>query len=311
MLSSFLGHDGVPPGLAVPGPGGAPGRGSVPSYASPESAAMALARAADHAAWRARPQGVVPVLDRVDVARSAAVVAAHAHDGAWLPDAAAAELLGGVGVAVWPSARVRGAQEALEAAGRLGWPVAVKSSDERWRGRVDVGAVRLAVTGEQELRDAVDAVGAFAGDGELFVQPMAPSGVSVVVRLLQDPAAGPLLSLRLGGVVADLLADPLTRTLPLTDVDAAALVRGLRGSALLTGAGGGPAADVAALEDLLLRVARLAEDVPEVAEVLLDPVLVAGRGLTVLHGGVRLLPPEADPEAGPRRLTGRGAALLR
>jgi ATP-grasp domain len=99
------------------------------------------------------------------------------------------------------------------------------------------------------------------------------------------------------------------------DVDAAELVRSVRGSELLLGVRGGPAADLDALEDLLLRVARLGEDVPEVAEVLLDPVLVgqadAGTGLTVLHAGVRLLPAEADPEAGPRRLSGRGASLLR
>jgi acetyltransferase len=132
--------------------------------------------------------------------------------------------------------------------------------------------------------------------GEAFVQPMAPGGVSTVVRLVDDPAVGPLVSLRLGGVAADLLADPVTRTAPLTDVEAERLVSAVRGVTLLRGT------DVRALEDVLLRVARLAEEVPEVAEVLLDPVLVGERGVTVLHAGVRLLPPGVDPELGPRRL---------
>ena len=101
---------------------------------------------------------------------------------------------------------------------------------------------------------------------------MAPPGVSTVVRLVTDPAVGPLLSLRLGGVAADLLADPLTRTLPLTDLDAADLVAGIRGALAAEGT------DTAALQDVLLRVARLAEEVPDVAEVLLDPVLVGRRG---------------------------------
>ncbi|MCU1692242.1 MAG: CoA-binding domain protein [Frankiales bacterium] len=312
VLASWLGADGVPPELAVPDEDGTPGPGSVPSYASPESAALALSRAAAYADWRGRPQGVVPVLDRLDVEGARTVVAGSSLDGAWLPDDAATALLAGVGLQVWPSVRVSDDDEALAAAERLGWPVAVKSTDERWRGRVDVGAVRLGVGSAGDLADAVDAVRAFA-PGELFVQPMAPSGVSVVVRLLKDPAVGPLLSLRLGGAVADLLADPVTRTLPLTDVDAADMVATVRGSALLRGVAGGPATDVEALADLLLRVARLAEELPEVAEVLLDPVLVgaAGAGLVLLHAGVRLLPPELDPEAGPRRLTGRGAALLR
>jgi acetyltransferase len=136
----------------------------------------------------------------------------------------------------------------------------------------------------------------------VVVQPMAPPGVSTVVRLVTDPAVGPLISLRLGGPAADLLADPLTRTLPLTDLDAADLVAGIRGASLLDGA------DVLALRDVLLRVARLAEELPELAEVRLDPVLVGARGVVVLHGGVRLLPAEADPERGPRQLTGRGGA---
>jgi acetyltransferase len=106
-------------------------------------------------------------------------------------------------------------------------------------------------------------------------------------------------------VAADLLADPHVRALPLTDLDAAELVRSIRGVALLEGS------DVAALEDVLLRVARIGEDLPEVAEVLLDPVLVHRSGLTLLHAGVRLLPPAENPEQLSRRLVGTGPAHLR
>ncbi|MDP9435113.1 MAG: acetate--CoA ligase family protein, partial [Actinomycetota bacterium] len=310
VLSSFLGHDGVPPGLCVPDADGAPDRGSVPSYASPESAALALSRAVSYAAWRARPQGVVPALDGLDLDVTHRVVDAHPHDGRWLPPEAAAQVLAGVGLPAWPAASVSTLDEARDAADRLGWPVALKSVDVRWRGRVDLGAVRLDVEPDG-LDSAFEAVQAHVGSGDLLVQPMAPSGVSVVVRLVQDPAVGPLLSVRLGGVVAGLLADATTRTLPLTDRDAGELVQCFRGSALLRGEVGGPVADTRALEDLLLRLARLGEEVPEVAEVRLDPVLVGEHGVTLLHCAMRLLPPEADPEAGPRRLGARGAAYLR
>ncbi|HWH28897.1 MAG TPA: GNAT family N-acetyltransferase [Mycobacteriales bacterium] len=296
VLASYLGHDGVCPQLAAPGDCGAPGRGSVPSWASPEAAALALVRAADHAAWRTREPGSVPDLDGIDVEAARAAVAGLPLDGEWLAPGTTARLLGAVGLQVWPAARVRTLDEALDAARLFGWPVGLKSADERWRNRTDVGAVRLDLDDEAALEEAWKAIEPFVVPGEAFVQPMAPGGVSTVLRLVEDPAVGPLLSLRLGGVAADLLADPVTRTAPLTDVEAEELVHGIRGVTLLRGT------DVPALEDAVLRVARLAEEVPEVGEVLLDPVLVGARGITVLHAGARLLPPGVDPELGPRRL---------
>lgn len=296
VLASFLGLNGVPPELCIAPPGAAPERGSVPSWSSPEAAALALSRAADHASWRTREPGEVPTFDDVDAEAARAVVAGSPLDGAWLPPDVTAALLATVGLDVWPAARVSTLEQALTAADELGWPVGLKSADERWRNRTDVGAVRLDLADAASLTDAWTAIERFVVPGEAIVQPMAPSGVSTVVRLVEDPAVGPLLSLRLGGVAADLLADPVTRTAPLTDVEAEELVHGIRGVSLLRGT------DVAALQDVLLRLARLAEEVPEVGEVLLDPVLVGGKGVTLLHAGVRLLPPGLDPELGPRRL---------
>jgi acyl-CoA synthetase (NDP forming)/ribosomal protein S18 acetylase RimI-like enzyme len=296
VLASYLGHDGVCAQLAVTEDSGGPARGSVPSWSSPESAALALARAADHAAWRSREPGVVPELTGLDTEKAQAAIAGLPLDGEWLPADVTGRLLGAVGLDVWPVARVRTLEAALDAARGYGWPVSLKSADQRWRNRTDVGAVRLDLDDEKELADAWSAIEPFVVPGEALVQPMAPGGVSTVVRLVEDPAVGPLLSLRLGGVAADLLADPVTRTAPLTDVEAEELVQAVRGVALLRGT------DVPALENVVLRVARLAEDVPEVAEVLLDPVLVGRTGVTVLHAGVRLLPPGVDPELGPRRL---------
>jgi acetyltransferase len=250
-----------------------------------------------YAAWRARPAGSVPALEV-----AAPDLGSLPHDGSWLPDAGA--VLSAYGLVPWPTTTVQDPVQARAAADRLGWPVALKSPDDTWRHRVDLGAVRLGVE-----PDALDRTWAelqeFLGATDLLVQPMAPPGVSTVVRLVQNPSVGPLVSLRLGGVAADLLADPVVRALPLTDLDAAELVRSIRGFALLAGA------DVAALEDVLHRLARVGEDLPEVAEVLLDPVLVHGSGVTLLHAGVRLLPPAENPEDLARRLAAAGAAHLR
>jgi acyl-CoA synthetase (NDP forming)/RimJ/RimL family protein N-acetyltransferase len=297
VLASFLGHDGVPPELALPDGAELAGAGSVPSYTSPEAAALALGRAATYAEWRARPVGTVRELDvaPVDLADLPA-------DGTWVAEPS--RVLKAYGLEPWPTARVATADEARKAAEELGWPVALKHPDDDYRNRVDMGAVRLAV-GPDGLAQEWDLVQQLLGPTDLLVQPMAPPGVSTVVRLVQDLAVGPLISLRLGGVAADLLADPVVRTLPLTDLDARELVASIRGVQLLEGH------DVAALEDLLQRVAAIGEGLPEVAEVRLDPVLVGRSGVTVLHAGVRLLPPELDPERLSRRLVGESAAHLR
>ncbi|MBC7372538.1 MAG: GNAT family N-acetyltransferase, partial [Frankiales bacterium] len=123
LLASFLGTDGVPPVLAVAGPSGGPGRGSVPSYASPESAVLALSRAVAYARWRAEPEGTVPDLPHVDGAAATAALADLPLDGSWLSQADAARVLGHVGIHVWPTALVDSAEQAVEAADRLGWPV--------------------------------------------------------------------------------------------------------------------------------------------------------------------------------------------
>jgi acyl-CoA synthetase (NDP forming) len=117
---------------------------------------------------------------------------------------------------------------------------------------------------------------------------MVAAGVETIVGLVTNPSFGPLVAFGMGGPAAELLLDRAFRILPLTDLDAAELVRAPRSAPLLFGHRGAPPADVAALEELLLRVARLAEDVPEVVEVVLDPVLVGTTGVVAVDARVRL-----------------------
>ncbi len=299
----------MPPALARRGADGDPVRGSVPSYASPESAVLALSRAVTYARWREEPLGVVPDLPGIDEPAARAVVDGLALDGTWIDPAAAGRLLACVGIHVWPAALVHSESEALAAAQTLGYPVAVKAAQEKWRHRLDVGAVRLDVADPRELVAAYAAVQTAVGGDAVYVQPMAGPGVSTVVRLVHDRSAGPLLSLRLGGLAVDLLVDPVVRTLPVTDLDARRLVQAMRGVALLTGEVGGVGSDVVALESLLLRLGRLAVLAPEIAELVLDPVLVQQHDAVPLHAGVRLLAVGDDPERGARRLGGSYAVL--
>jgi acyl-CoA synthetase (NDP forming)/GNAT superfamily N-acetyltransferase len=133
-------------------------------------------------------------------------------------------------------------------------------------------------------------------------QAVAPAGVETIVGVVHDPVFGPLLMFGSGGVAVEVLGDRAFRALPLTDLDARELVRSIRGAPLLFGHRGAPPVDVAALEQLLLRVARLAEDVHELAEMELSPVIVSPGGVSIVDVRLRLVPVVPHPELTVRRL---------
>ncbi|HMA45685.1 MAG TPA: acetate--CoA ligase family protein, partial [Frankiaceae bacterium] len=236
----------------------------------------------------------------VAVDRTAARAAVRTPGPLDPPDAA--RLLAAYGITVEPAVPVRSPDEAVEAAERLGWPVALKARAPEHRHRPDLGAVRLDLAGEPELRSAWAPVTARLGDGPYVVQAMAPPGVPVVVGSVEDPTYGPLVSFGVAGVATDLLGDRAYHILPLTDADATRLVRSVRAAPLLFGHRGAHPVDVAALEQLLLRVARLADDLPEVASLQLNPVVVAASGVHVLSAEVTVGAPRLRADAGPRRL---------
>src|SRR5262249_44674647 len=132
----------------------------------------------------------------------------------------------------------------------------------------------------------------------VLVQQMAPSGVEVIVGVAEDPTFGPLVGFGLGGTAVEVLNDMSFRITPLTDLDAREMVHGIRGLPLLQGYRGRPAADVPAIEELLLRISWLVEQVPEVAEMDLNPVLVSepGSGLTAVD--LRVLAKRLPSEVG-------------
>ncbi|SHG39569.1 Acyl-CoA synthetase (NDP forming) [Geodermatophilus nigrescens] len=309
VLGTFLSAEGLLPELTVPDADGMPARGSVPSYATPERAVIALARVAEYARWRRRPVGTVPDLPEVDVDRARSVVRgalAESPGGRPLTDDEVLALLAAYGVPLLGTRTATTADEAAAAADAIGYPVVLKSTAPWLRHRTDLGGVRLDLGDAAAVRAAFDAIP--AGD-PVIVQEMAAPGVATVVEIVDDPSFGALVSFGLGGVATELLGDRAYRTLPLTDLDAAELVRAPRAWPLLDGWRGAEPVDVAALEDLLLRVARLADDLPEVLGLTLSPVIAGpanpwhgGRSLVVAGGTVRVGPPTARVEPGPRRM---------
>lgn len=132
---------------------------------------------------------------------------------------------------------------------------------------------------------------------------MAARGVDTVIGASVDPAAGAILSFGLAGAPAELLGDVAHRLIPATDLEVAALVREVRAAPLLFGWRGADPVDTGALEELLLRVSQLVDDLPEVAAVDLEPVVVAPHGLSVLAAQVRLAPLPVRSDLGPRAMS--------
>ncbi|MEV8288579.1 bifunctional acetate--CoA ligase family protein/GNAT family N-acetyltransferase [Streptomyces niveus] len=296
----------------VAGPA-APAPGRIPAYPAAERAVRAIGQAVSYAQWRrqAAELGKVPEYDDIDESGAAGVIerllgaAPPDPRGVGLGDDDTRELLGRYGITVRPTLPAPGADRAVEAAARLGYPVALKTTAPHLRHRADLGGVRLDLADEAQVRTAyrelTDLLGAPA---ELLpvVQAMAPRGVDTVVRAVIDPAAGAVLSFGLAGVASELLGDLAHRLVPVTDREAAELLRSIRTAPLLFGWRGSAPVDTAALEELLLRVSRLVDDHPEIVSVALEPVVVAARGLSVLGAGVRLAPPPSRDDLGPRRL---------
>ncbi|GAA3486040.1 GNAT family N-acetyltransferase [Streptomyces cremeus] len=302
----------VPAAAPVPPPGWAPVPRRIPAYPAAERAVRALAEAVRYAQWRrdAAEPGKVPEYDDIDEAGAGARIdALLAADGdprglPLRPDAAR-ELLGRYGIRVREALPAPDPGAAVAAAERLGYPVALKTTAPHLRHRPDLGGVRLDLADEDDLRRAyAELTDALGKPAELLpvVQAMAPRGVDTVVRAAIDPAVGAVLSFGLAGAASELLGDTAHRLVPVTDRDAAELIRSIRTAPLLFGWRGSAPVDTAALEELLLRLSRLVDDHPEVVGVSLEPVVVAPDGLSVLGATVRLAPPAVRDDLGPRRL---------
>jgi acyl-CoA synthetase (NDP forming) len=260
----------------------------VPAYSSVEEAVRALGRVATYAEWLRRPPGALPVLSGVDPA--AADV-----------DGPPSELLAAYGIKVVPSTLVGSEDAAVDAAETLGYPVALKAALGTVRHRIDLGAVRLALADQGDLRAAYhDLAGNFGPD--VLVQTMVAPGVACTVEVVEDPAFGPVVGFGLGGVASELLGDLAWRAAPLTDRAAEALVDEPRAAPLLHGYRGSEPVDRAALVDLLLRVGRLADEHPRLRALVLNPVLARPDGITVLHASVEIGEAGVRPDTGPRRL---------
>ncbi|MCO1339248.1 GNAT family N-acetyltransferase [Kocuria polaris] len=284
---------------------------AIPYFASPGQAAAALGRIAAYVKWRERDFGEPVEVPDADVDRAESLLAGYLSRVAdaellRLDRGQVAELLGCYGISVLESAPFNTEDEAAAAAGRIGYPVALKTTDEYLRHRLDLGGVRLNIYDEESLRGNIRHMRGILepfGAVGLELQAMAESGQGCVVRALEDPLLGPLVSYGLAGDAVNLLDDWAHAIPPLSSTDLAEFVRRPRAARKLFGYQGLPAVDVAALEDVLNRVATLKDQHPEVALLELNPVLVSARGVTVLSADVRIGNPAERTDSARRAMS--------
>ena len=267
------------------------GKYAVPMYDFPESAVSALSAAVRYGTWRRESPGhIIPVnIDRNAVDRILA-----SHPAGWLPSEIVNALLGAAGINVMPATTVHSAQEAADAAASIASPVAIKVIEPAVLHKSDVGGVVLNIAPNEAAQAYQRLVTQLTTHNITLtaasVMPMARRGVEVLAGVTHDPVFGPLVAFGAGGVLVELVDDVAFRVLPLTNREAAAMIRETRADRLLRGYRGSAPADVAAVEKLLLSLGALAEAAPRIAEIDLNPVVVheAGQGLSLIDARIRL-----------------------
>lgn len=281
---------------------------TIPTYRVPDSPAFVISRTLSYETWKrrvphaeSRPAGQDLSLPDLSLAKSVCAKALASRGPGWLTTQEVQVLLAAVNIS--PVGRVAtDPDEAVQAAEAIGYPVVVKLASHHILHKTELGVVCLNLSDGQAVTHAFEAVTeTLARSGQLdamegvLVQPMVSGGVEVMVGMTRDPLFGPLIAFGLGGIHVEILGDLQFRITPLTDRDAAELIREINGYRLLTGYRGHPPADLEALENTLLRVSRLVEEVPEINELDLNPIIAlpSGQGCRIVDAKIRIEPPRS------------------
>ena len=278
----------------------------IPAYSFPETAAIALARAARYSQWRERPETFAPRFEDVRHDEAAAIVAtALARGDGWLTAEETAALFSCYRLPLIEQRIVKSPEEAGAVAEEMNCEVALKVIAPGVLHKTEVGGVRLGLRGTKQVSEAArEMTTGLAAVGHsptgFLVQRMAAKGVEMLVGVVHDPQFGPVVACGAGGVQVELLRDVSVRLTPLAREDAAEMIRSLKTFPLLDGFRGGPVCDVAALEEGLLRTSAMVDALPQIAELDCNPFIVSEHGAVILDARVRVTAVDPRPLLGVR-----------
>jgi acetate---CoA ligase (ADP-forming) len=294
ILGCFIGQKGLSARLGKEGH-------YIPLFTFPEEAMVALRRVTEYNELLTKPQGKYPDIKGIKREEAKELIdriikKSNIRD-VWITPADIAALLSCYGIRYAQTVSTRTITEAQETAAKLGFPVAVKLDSPTITHKTDVGGVVLNVESKEEVKEAwqtiynnLKKIGKEKEMAGVSIQQMAVGGVETIVGVTQDPQFGPLMLFGSGGIYAELIKDVTMKIHPITDLDAAEMITSLKMSKLFEGYRGSPPRDVKSLQDLLLRVSRLIDDIPEIAEMDLNPVnvLPKGEGYLVIDARIKL-----------------------
>jgi acetyltransferase len=283
VLAVLMGRQGLPQGKAELH------AVDVPAYIFPESAARSLGAMCRYREWQERP---LPVPESFEVDGEAArriLGRARAEGRVRLDEIEARDLVAAYGIPTPNAVLATSETEAIRTADAMGYPVVMKIMAPVILHKSDVDGVRVGIGNAPEARDAWAEIMAGAHRARpdaaitgILIQPMVSGGRELIVGMTRDPSVGALLMFGLGGTLVEVLHDVVFRLAPISRLDAADMIRGIRSFRLLEGVRGAPPANLSALEDVLLRVSRLVTDFPEIVELDVNPVLAfADRAIAV------------------------------
>jgi acetyl coenzyme A synthetase (ADP forming)-like protein len=290
VLATFMSAQGTPAALAP-----------VPSYRFPERAVTALARATKYGEWRRRPVGRIVAFEDLDRGVLREIVERKvARGGGWLDALDVQSMLLAAGVPTAMMESVTNVYDAVGAAMKMGFPVALKAEGPLHK--TEAGGVKLGLQDEREVREAYLEMSGRLGEQMTgaIVQQMIGGGVEVMVGAVADPLFGHVVVYGAGGTLVELLSDVAFRIHPLADEDVDDMVREVRWSKLLAGFRGTPPSDVEALKNVLLRLSALLTVCPEIRELDINPLKVLASGAVAVDARIRV--DAITPSAPTRRI---------
>jgi len=263
---------------------GSPKEGYIPEYTFPEETAFSLAKAYEYYEYTKQPKGQIPKFDDIN-SETAQTIIKRALDRnnssqTWLDSDEIADLFAAYGIRSANSRIALSAEEAARTADRIGYPVAVKLYSTTITHKTDVGGVILNLKSADAVIDAYNQISnnleKISRKSEMkgvTVQKMLSGGVELIVGVTQDNNFGPVIMFGLGGIYAELFKDVNFRIHPLTDIDAQDMIDTFKSRKILDGWRGAPPSDIPAVKELLLRISAMIEDIPEIQEMDLNPIM--------------------------------------
>ncbi len=289
ILVSFMGGQNVMPGreeLVA---------SNLPDYESPERAVAALRAMCDYAAWLRRPPRVVTRFP-VNRRRAERIIQRHLKTREYeIGEASAKDILRAYDFTVQPGQLAATAAEAVEAAGKLGYPIVMKIASPDVIHKSDVGGVKLNLTSPSAVLDAYDLmmmrIGAKLPDAHIhgvYVEKMCERGREVILGMVRDPQFGPMLMFGLGGIFVEVMKDVTFHIAPITQDEARQMLESTKSFALLKGVRGEAGVDFDAIATSLQRISQLVTDFPQIVEMDINPFIVGSPGRASVAADARI-----------------------